>query len=111
MLGRRISLTYTPPPVRKRLVLCGLMLRPTNGVESSAIQSYLPARPRSLAVTTHRSLSSEIPLNPPFSKGEVIKIGTKEKKSRAHQLQLYLPLFEKEGHGEICLNRRTTSLL
>src|SRR5215510_6013501 len=76
------------------------MLRPTNGVEPSAIQSYLPARPRSC-------LSSEIPLNPPFSKGEVMKIGTKEKKSRVHQTQLYFPLFEKlimrhiflTGHG------------
>src|SRR5262245_24900905 len=83
MLGRRISLTYTPPPVRKRLVLCGLTLRPMYRVELSAIQSYLPARLRTFAVITHMTLSSsELPLNPPFSKGEAMKIRTREKNSR-----------------------------
>src|SRR5256885_11812682 len=41
MFGRRISLTYTPFPVMKRLDLSGLTLRPMNPVEVEAIRAYL----------------------------------------------------------------------
>src|SRR5262245_26571239 len=89
------------------------------GVELSAIQSYLPARSRTFAVITHMTLSSsEIPLNPLFQKGEVMKIRTRGKNSQVRQLRLSIPLFEKacpersrrEGLGETCLDRRATSI-
>jgi hypothetical protein len=41
MFGRRISLTYMPFPVMKRLDLSDLTLRPMNPVEVEAIRAYL----------------------------------------------------------------------
>src|SRR5262245_28080484 len=95
------------------------MLRPMNGVELSSIQSYLAAGPRSFAVIHMTVSSREIPLNPPFSKREVMKIGTMEKNSQVRQLQFSIPLVEKtcpernrrEGLGGIWLGRGATNIL